>query len=239
MRGQQITLGIETSNPSAGGGGEGGGRAGVALARIESGSIVEVLATEMIPEGRRHDDQLMPAIDRLARAAGVQPGDIRCVAVSIGPGGFTALRIATATAKMLAFATGARCVGVPSGSVVARRVQQAGPFAVALASKNDRAFVTIFEDPDHPRGPGELMDANRIQRLDVSMLVADQFLPAPLAQAALSRSIHLQPPTFDPVACIEASVRLDPIDPPDLAPLYGREPEAVTKWRRLRAERDR
>jgi tRNA A37 threonylcarbamoyladenosine modification protein TsaB len=63
----------------------------------------------------------MPAIDRLFRRLGLTPESLRGgpVAVSIGPGGFTGLRIAVSTAKMLAETLGVKIIAVPSALVAA------------------------------------------------------------------------------------------------------------------------
>src|SRR5262245_58553079 len=100
-----LCLAIEISNPSAAAG------AGVALGRAGAG--LQVLVVEALAPERRHDDDLVPSIDRVFRRAGCSPGEIGLVGVSIGPGGFTSLRIAIAAAKMICEATGSRCVGVP------------------------------------------------------------------------------------------------------------------------------
>jgi hypothetical protein len=68
----------------------------VALGRVVTGVGAELLAREPLRSDHRHEDDLMPAIDRLFRAAGASPKDIRRVAVSAGPGGFTGLRSAIA-----------------------------------------------------------------------------------------------------------------------------------------------
>lgn len=61
---------------------------------------------------RSHTVELMPAVDQLFRDADVALGDLRGIAVSQGPGGFSALRAGLGAAKGLAFATGAPLVGV-------------------------------------------------------------------------------------------------------------------------------
>ena len=48
-----------------------------------------------------HSEQLIPHMDEMIKEAGVSKKDITAVAVSIGPGSFTGLRIGLATAKML------------------------------------------------------------------------------------------------------------------------------------------
>src|SRR5256712_9580760 len=54
---------------------------------------------------------LLPTVDHVLRKAGVAAKDLAAVAVSIGPGSFTGLRVGLATAKGLALGTGAAVVG--------------------------------------------------------------------------------------------------------------------------------
>jgi tRNA threonylcarbamoyladenosine biosynthesis protein TsaB len=57
---------------------------------------------------------LLPAVDRVLNEAGMAAGELDAVAVSIGPGSFTGLRVGLATAKGLALGSGAMVVGVPT-----------------------------------------------------------------------------------------------------------------------------
>ena len=43
---------------------------------------------ELLKASARHDDELMPAIERLVEKAGLTPRDLEAVGVSIGPGGY-------------------------------------------------------------------------------------------------------------------------------------------------------
>jgi hypothetical protein len=108
---------------------------------------------ELLHPGTRHDDDLMPAVDRLFRRRGAAPSDLSRIAVSIGPGGYTGLRIAVATAKMLAEATGAKTIAVPSAHVAAWCLSfSLAPAIVCLASKGDLAHGTLLPPP---RGEGD------------------------------------------------------------------------------------
>jgi tRNA threonylcarbamoyl adenosine modification protein YeaZ len=233
----RLILAIETSNPSTAVAGTAGGGQGVAVVRALGGTT-DVLGVERLVEPGRHDDDLMPAIQRVMKRVGVAPRAITDVAVSVGPGGFTAVRIAVTTAKLIAEATGARCVAVPSAAVVARRVRNEGkPFAVALASKGETAFVTVFDGAARATGEGRLIGGADLAGLGVRLMAADQFLPAPIVSEARGLGIEILTPEFDPVACAEAALELEAVDPIDLAPLYPREPEAVRKWRELHGNR--
>lgn len=256
-----LTLAIEVSNPSAHLPSSSTPTAlsrdatgpSVALARASSILDQEALHT---PDSR-HDDDLMPAIDRLVRRAGLHPAALERIAVSIGPGGFTGLRVAIATAKALAetiaLRTGRRdcCIPVPTALVAAANMlatnpAPATPFAVALASKRDSTFLTLLtpdalplspSTPHQPQHIGALADAAALESLHrahtLSLLIADNFLPQPMRDAAARLGIPILPPILSAAACARLAASIPPIDPADLLPLYPREPEAVTKWRTL------
>jgi tRNA A37 threonylcarbamoyladenosine modification protein TsaB len=227
---QSLILAIETSNPSAWTPGS-GVRPGVALGELGPDGRAVPLGIEPIDLTKPHDDDLVPAIDRLFNRLGRRPREIGLVAVSVGPGGYTALRIAVTVGRFIAWSVGARAAGVPSAHVVAARVTEPGPFAVALASKGADAFVTRFASPAEPLDKGMLMCAQDLESLGVGTLIADRFLPESMRARAVELGMRISPPIFDPLAVIE---RAGPGgDPADLHPIYPREPEAVVKWRAL------
>jgi tRNA threonylcarbamoyl adenosine modification protein YeaZ len=223
------TLAIETSNPSAGGAGR--ASAGVALGRVADGSA-EVDATEWLGVEDRHSDDLMPAIDRLCANAGVRPGQIGLVAVSVGPGAYTALRIAVATAKVLAEITGARCVAVPTALALARR-GPAGRGVVCLASKHGSTHATEI-DAASPLGEGRVIHADALPELAARggrWLMGDAFLPGPIRDEAARLGLAVVEPAFDPAEVLRAAAGLPAIPADALAERYAREPDAVTQWR--------
>jgi tRNA threonylcarbamoyladenosine biosynthesis protein TsaB len=217
---RDVTLAIETSNPSGVAPGA-TARPGVALLRGGTPLAVEAIATA----NAQHDD-LMSAIDRACAAAGVTPRDVARIAVSIGPGGFTNVRIAVTCARMIAEVTGATLIGVPTALVVAAGTQHSGTAAIALASKGDTAHVTMVEQ-GRIVGEARIMDAAALTSQPVACVIADSL--------ARSNNWPVVAPTFDPLACARASVGLEAVDPARLSPIYPREPEAVTKWRAMHA----
>lgn len=66
-----------------------------------------------------HASDLLPALERLLGELDARPRDIMRVAVGIGPGSYTGLRVGVATAQGLARGTGAPLVGVPSCEALA------------------------------------------------------------------------------------------------------------------------
>ncbi len=228
-----LILAIETSNPSGVQPAAASVLPGVAL--VGPGGVLGVEHTGMGGAGTTGpQDDLMPAVQRLFSHLGRVPAELTRVCVSLGPGGFTAVRLAVTAAKMICEVTGAECSGVPTARVVARRVAAAGrPFAVALASKGETSFVTLFDEKGGRVDDGALLDAAGVGRLDIGTLVVDRFVPGSMRAACEARGIAIAAPIFDPVACAEAGAEIAPVDPAMLAPLYPREPEAVTKWRAL------
>jgi tRNA threonylcarbamoyl adenosine modification protein YeaZ len=225
---RDVTLAIETSNPSGVAPGA-TARPGVALLRGGTPLAVEAIATA----NAQHDD-LMSAIDRACTAVSVTPRDIARIAVSIGPGGFTNVRIAVTCARMIAEVTGATLIGVPTALVVAAGTQHSGAAAIALASKGETAHVTIVEQ-GRMVGECRIMDAAALANQPVACVIADSFLPAAMRDVARSNNWPVIAPTFDPLACAQAAVGLEAVDPARLSPIYPREPEAVTKWRAMHA----
>lgn len=231
-----LTLAIETSNPSSWSPGV-TWHPGVCIGEVD-GPSVRVLGLEPVSIDQPHTDDLLPAIDRLVRRLGLGPAQLRCIAVSAGPGGFTAIRIAITAAKMIAEATGARAVAIPTAEVIAARAPSgiSAPFGVALASKGPSVHLTRFDgSPSHPltASPPQLITASDLARLDLRALIADRHLPQPVRAEAGRLNLAVVEPVFDPVACLELAARARPVDPARLWPIYPREPEAVTKWRAL------
>lgn len=89
-------------------------------------SAVTVVASAEVEARRASNTQLVPRIDRLCAEAGAARDEIACVAVGRGPGSFTGVRIALATAKGIASALGAALVGVSSLDAVAWGLWDAG-----------------------------------------------------------------------------------------------------------------
>jgi tRNA threonylcarbamoyladenosine biosynthesis protein TsaB len=72
------------------------------------------LASFVLAAPQRHAEVLMPAIDDLCRYAGVTVADLEGVAVDVGPGLFTGLRVGLATARAIATARNIPTAGVTS-----------------------------------------------------------------------------------------------------------------------------
>lgn len=240
-------LAIETSNPTArpADAPPGAGPA-VALADPSSGSI---LGIEPIAAERRHDDDLLPAIERLCARLSVRPRDLEAIAVSIGPGGYTGLRVAITAAAAIAEARGIRVVPVPSAMVAAAATTQSGRALVCLASKRGACHATLFDRAlfgPSDQSPATWLEAatdlgvigpDRFEALEVDRVLADAHLPEAMRASAGSRGIAVEPLLLAVEAVARLGVGLglsrpiEAVDPTDVRAIYAREPEAVRVWR--------
>jgi tRNA threonylcarbamoyladenosine biosynthesis protein TsaB len=225
-----ITLAIETSNPSA----------WTPASPIKPGVVVAadrgqtLLARADIDPQAVHQDQLMSSIAAAMSVAGIAPRQLSTVAVSVGPGGYTAVRLGVTVAKIIAEVTGAACKAVPTAHAIVRATAPGVPCAVALASKGTTAFLTRFDAAGVEQEPGLLCTAAWIESAAIEVLIADAFLPESFANACKERGIRIMPPVFDALHVAQVAAGLAAVDPLSLAAFYPREPEAVTKWKQLK-----
>ncbi len=103
----------------------GAGCGGVSLTRggFSGGRVIGEYSLQ--PE-TSHSRRLLGSVAALMAAAGVAWTDLDALAVSLGPGSFTGLRIGLAAAKGLAMATGLPLVGVPGLDALAAGMPMPG-----------------------------------------------------------------------------------------------------------------
>jgi tRNA threonylcarbamoyladenosine biosynthesis protein TsaB len=82
--------------------------------------------------GRRHAEQLVPAIASLRASTGVGLDQLAAIAVGVGPGLFTGLRVGVTTATVMAQALQVPVVAVPSLDLVAYPLRYANRTVVAV-----------------------------------------------------------------------------------------------------------
>src|SRR5690606_19339754 len=139
---------------------------------------------EILGDDDRTARALAPAIDRALAAAGWEPRAIELVAVTIGPGSFTGLRVGVTTAKTWAYAVGCAVLGVDTLETVAAQVPLAPGRALwaVLDAQRQQLFATCFTanhqwqaaspaqviDQDawlHQLSPGTLVTGSGLKRL--------------------------------------------------------------------------
>jgi tRNA threonylcarbamoyladenosine biosynthesis protein TsaB len=82
------------------------------------------LHTASTDANRRHGRDLIPRIRKVLDEAGVAMAEIQVLAVGLGPGSYTGLRVGLMAAKTLAYTTGAALVGLDSLEVIARNAPE-------------------------------------------------------------------------------------------------------------------
>ncbi len=143
----------------------------IALETTElSGSIAafsdDQLLAEMIldPHGRSAKT-IAPGLVRLWQTVGWRPTAVDLVALTVGPGSFTGLRVGVTTAKLLAYAAGAEVLGVDTLEAIASRAPtEIAAVSVAVDAQRGQVVARSFRRDAFglmiPEGPGEILDVD-------------------------------------------------------------------------------
>lgn len=144
--------------------------------RILALETTERIATIAVAEGNtiialrrcdptlRSTQSLVPAIARGLRMAQWHPRDVELVAVGVGPGSFTGLRVGITTTKVLAYAVGADVLGVDTLEAIAAAAPPGtGPYWTAIDAQRGqwvvRPFFRAGDGWPQPLAPAERVDA--------------------------------------------------------------------------------
>jgi tRNA threonylcarbamoyladenosine biosynthesis protein TsaB len=194
-----------------------------------------------VPPPDELHDHLANTVAAACGAAGMAPRDLGHVAVSVGPGGFTGLRVACATARAIADVTGCRLVAVPTALVAARAAVLSGDLSPADGA---RAWVCLAAKADGAWRSEVAFGAGMPREVECGLvgpsvtvpfdLLGDEHVPPGWTLAPGARRIV---PRWSARACLEvgeALVRAGLGEPGEagLLPIYARPPEAVTLWER-------
>lgn len=101
-------------------------------------------------DARRHGELLLPAIDRVLAEAGVELDAVTDVAVGVGPGPYTGLRVGLVTAATFGSVLSVPVHGICTLDALAYAAGQAGvagPFAVATDARRKEVYWARYEDP--------------------------------------------------------------------------------------------
>ena len=105
----------------------------------------QVLAETTINIKKNHSITLMPAIDFLMESLDWTPKDLDRIVVAEGPGSYTGLRIAVATAKTLAHTLNIELVGMSSLLALVPR-QQEGLFVPLMDARRNNVYAGFYEN---------------------------------------------------------------------------------------------
>jgi tRNA threonylcarbamoyladenosine biosynthesis protein TsaB len=208
-----------------------------------------VLGEVRLAGGRRHAEQLAPAIDYLRRELGVELGHLAAIAVGTGPGLFTGLRVGVTTAKVMAQALRIPVVGIPSLDLVAYPLRHSDRLIVAVLDARRREVFAARYRPV-PGGvqrvsdygvhaPAELV-ADLLAEPDLEphgLLLAGDGLArfpeefAALEHAEVAGSEFAAPSVSALVTLATARAEREEFEPPaELRPLYLRQSDAEIVW---------
>ena len=211
-------LGIETATRAA------------SVAVISNGKI---LAESLRESPQSFSETLMPQVEEVIKISGAFE-NLDAVAVSIGPGSFTGLRIGLATAKALAYAWNIKIIGVPTLQALAYNFPSAKVLPMIDAQKN-RAYCQLFEK-NLPLSKLEVRPVDEMileaGRLDGEIFLCGDVLhkiKIPLPPNVKLAPPHLRMPRASSVAiCAEDLRKVDNVM--NLEPLYIRRAEAEVLW---------
>lgn len=231
MGGDVIILGIETATAQV----------GCALGGVEG-----VFASFHAARGRRHAETLVPAIEFVCDTAQVALDEIGVVAVDIGPGLFTGLRVGIATAKAMASALRVPVIGLSSLDLLAHQVRHSPRLIVpVIDGKRGEVFSATYR---HVQGGVQRLSEPRVgtaadlanelrAHREEALLVGDGALRYADVLAEDSGQIELGqlgtqwPSAADLVELAQPrALREEFVQPWELSPLYLRKSDAEINW---------
>src|SRR4029077_13339400 len=95
--------------------------------------------------GRRHAETLVPAIEFVTRQIDIGLDEISVVAVDVGPGLFTGMRVGLAAAKAIAQALRVPMIGISSLDLLAFPLRQSGrEVAAVIDARKGELFFAFY-----------------------------------------------------------------------------------------------
>jgi tRNA threonylcarbamoyladenosine biosynthesis protein TsaB len=225
-----LTLAIDTATAQVG---------------VAVGRDGRVLGEVRIDGGRRHAEELAPAVEYLRRETGVGLDELACISVGVGPGLYTGLRVGVATARTLAQVLEIPVVAVPSLDLVAYPWRATHRRVVALidARRKEVFAARYWPVPGGLQRDGEYtVESPRAVAAELlaagaeALLVGDGALEYAADFDGLERVEHAGPAAAAPsvAALVElASARFAREEfcrADEVAPLYLRRSDAEIAW---------
>ena len=126
-----MILCLETATPSC------------SVALVHNG---EVLACEEDPKGQNHSEKITLFIDSVMKKAGISYNQLDAVAVSMGPGSYTGLRIGVSTAKGICYAVSKPLIAVETLEAMAYGCKNNGILIPMIDARRMEVYAAIFDE---------------------------------------------------------------------------------------------
>lgn len=168
---------------------------------------------------RAHAERLMPLIEQACDQAGIRVGEIGEVAVGVGPGPYTGLRVGIVTARMIAHLGGAGLHPVCSLDVLARQWADAGAPDDFIAATDARRHELYWARYDFRGARVDGPQVGPVDELPAGVPVGGPGCAARGIDAAAG-----SPQTLDAGVLAAAWIRMPDVG---VEPLYLREPDAT------------
>jgi tRNA threonylcarbamoyladenosine biosynthesis protein TsaB len=137
----------------------------------------EVIAEETVTRRFVHAEKLMMMIGEALQRSGCERRDLNAIAVSIGPGSFTGLRIGLATGKGLTYALGIPLIAVPTLEALSVHLLRSGGTAEGgfilpvLDARRDEVYTQLFHAG--PDGVSAVWEARDVRVSDIAGMTRD------------------------------------------------------------------
>lgn len=204
-----------------------------------------VLATSSSTRAKRHAENLTPAIEFTCRQARIELAELGAIAVDLGPGLFTGLRVGIATGKAMAQALAVPMIGVPSLDLVAFGVRFTNRLIVAaLDARRGEVFWAFYRQvpggiqrlTEHTCGSPDDLASELLAASEDCLLVGDGALRhrevfEGLKKVEIVGEELAYPNATSLVMLAHAqALREQWVKPWDLQPLYLRKSDAEINW---------
>lgn len=223
-----LILGIETATEQV----------GVAIGGHEG-----IIATFEVARGRRHAEILTPAIEFVCRQADIELAEIGCIAVDVGPGLFTGMRVGLSAAKALAQALRLPMIGISSLDLLAFPCRHTDRVVVPVidARKGEVFWAMYRQVPGGVQqvsaptvGPVDDLVADLLARSQDALCVGDgaeRYRDEIIEgfHSEISGPVHPSPGALVQLAHAQA-LREEWVRPGDIEPIYLRAPDAQINW---------
>ena len=222
---------------------------GIETATVQAGCAIGghegVLASAHSAKGKRHAENLVPAIDFICEQAQIDMVDIGLVAVDVGPGLFTGLRVGVATAKAIAFGLRVPMIAVSSLDLLAFPVRFSNRLIVtAIDARRGELYYAFYRQVpggvqrlgDHQLGTPDDLASELLATPEEVLLVGDGAIRYAeafegLAKVELVDRANSYPSAASLVQLAHAQALREEFGRPDeIEPIYLRRPDAEINW---------